>query len=157
MTRREGHGRTARQQGAIPLRHGLDGIEVLLVTSRGSGRWIIPKGWPVPNMSSAESAAREAFEEAGVRGVMTGGGPLGAYVTNKRADVGAPGMQIDVFVLEVTSVLDDWPEARERQRAWFKPGAAAQIVEEPELARMIEEAATAFGTRADGGDAASQS
>ncbi len=123
-----------QQYGAIPVRVEHGRIEVLLVTSRGSGRWIIPKGWAARKLSAAESAAREAFEEAGVRGIILPGAPIGFYVTPKR-------LQVGVFVLHVTKVLAAWPEARERQRRWFAPDAAAVAVDEAELAALFREAA----------------
>ena len=112
--------------------------EILLVTSRGTGRWIIPKGWAARKLSPAASAAREAFEEAGVRGVIRTAAPLGSYATHKK---GAR-LQVGVFVLHVTKVLAAWPEARERQRRWFAPEAAAAAVDEPELAVLLGRAAT---------------
>ncbi len=126
-----------QQYGAIPLRVEHGRTEILLVTSRGTGRWIIPKGWAARKLSPAESAAREAFEEAGVRGIILPGAPIGSYVTHKK--VGR--LQVGVFVLHVTKVLAAWPEARERQRRWFTAEAAAAAVDEPALAALLRAAA----------------
>ena len=128
---------TASQQyAALPWRQVQD-FEILLITSRETRRWIIPKGWPIPAHSAAASAAQEAFEEAGVRGEMTAE-TIGHYSYSKRLRSGAKmRFRVYVFGMEVTEVLDPWPEAYERRRQWFSPVEAAVRVEEPELAILI--------------------
>ena len=126
----------SQQYAALPWRQA-HGFEVLLITSRETRRWIIPKGWPMPGKSAAESAAQEAYEEAGVRGEMTAQ-IIGHYGYGKRLRSGAKmRFRVDVFAMEVTEVLEVWPEAHERARQWLSPEEALALVEEPELAALI--------------------
>ena len=125
-----------QQYAALPWRLAPD-FEILLITSRETKRWIIPKGWPVPGHSAAESAAQEAYEEAGIRGQMKAEA-IGQYGYSKRLRGRTKKrFRVDVFALEVTEVLDLWPEAHERTRQWFSPADAAVHVNEPELAILI--------------------
>lgn len=132
----------AQQYGALCWRAGPEGPEILLVTSRETGRWVIPKGWPIKDKGAAESAAREAFEEAGVRGEIAPL-PLGHYVYDKvlerrkKAANRALPCEVAVFPLAVQETLGKFPEKDERRRKWFAPEVAAQKVEEPELKRLI--------------------
>jgi 8-oxo-dGTP pyrophosphatase MutT (NUDIX family) len=125
------------QVAAIPVRRSGDGnLEVLLVTSRETRRWIIPKGWPWPEVSDHEAAAAEAWEEAGVRGrVLTD--KLGTFTYDKRRDDILLTVEVVVYLLEVTEEEHTWPEMEERQRAWFSPAAAAQAVVEAELQVLL--------------------
>lgn len=126
----------AQQIAALPWRQA-QGFEILLITSRETRRWVIPKGWPMPGKSAAESAAQEAYEEAGVRGEMTAQA-MGRYSYRKRQRGGGKKrFRVDVFAMEVTEALDQWPEAHERARQWFSPAEALTLVEEPELAVLI--------------------
>ncbi|MBL7405872.1 NUDIX domain-containing protein, partial [Escherichia coli] len=84
MTVLDEDGEPRRQVGALPFRHGRDGkTKILLVTSRESRRWVIPKGWPMKGRKPFEAAAREAYEEAGLRGAV-GKRPIGLYLYQKR-------------------------------------------------------------------------
>jgi len=114
--------------------------EVLLATSRGTQRWIIPKGWPIRRLSAGETAAREAFEEAGLEGRIADGPPIGHYRYDKLLDNGTI-LRIDVsiFLLHVDRQLADWPEQAERQTRWFTPAEAAEVVAEPELAALLRD------------------
>lgn len=126
----------SQQYAALPWRQA-EGFEILLITSRETRRWVIPKGWPMPGHSAAESAAQEAYEEAGVRGEMSAPA-IGHYGYRKRLRGGAKKrFRVDVFAMEVTEVLDLWPEAHERARQWLSPAEAAIRVDEPELATLI--------------------
>ncbi len=126
----------SQQYAALPWRHA-PGFEILLITSRQTRRWVIPKGWPIPAHSAAETAAQEAYEEAGIRGDMTAHA-IGHYGYSKRLRSGAKKrFRVDVFGMEVTEVLDQWPEAHERARQWLSPAEAAIRVDEPELAVLI--------------------
>lgn len=127
-----------RQVAAIPVRRADDGrLEVLLVTSRGTRRWIIPKGWPWRNCSDWQSAAEEVREEAGVLGIVDRA-PLGSYVYRKgRSDGSAVAITVAVYRLDVTHVLDVWPEKSERSRGWFDIDAAVAAVVEPGLKAML--------------------
>jgi 8-oxo-dGTP pyrophosphatase MutT (NUDIX family) len=126
----------SQQYAALPWRKA-PGLEILLITSRETRRWVIPKGRPMPGHSAAESAAQEAYEEAGIRGEMTAQA-MGHYTYNKRQRGGAKKrFHVDVFAMEVTEVLDLWPEAHEHARQWLPPQEALDLVEEPELAALI--------------------
>ena len=127
----------AHQVGALPWRR-RDGIlEVLLVTSRETKRWVSPKGWPMPYRSDPEAAATEAWEEAGVKGLIAPV-PVGGYSYVKRMKDGSDRpCRVKVYALEVTAQRDDWPEAGQRDRRWFIPADAADLVAEPELASLL--------------------
>jgi 8-oxo-dGTP pyrophosphatase MutT (NUDIX family) len=131
-----------RQVAALPIRRDTQGdVEVLLVTSRETRRWIIPKGWPWPDRDDHLAAAEEAREEAGVSGVSSGRF-LGTYAYDKRLLGCQQHVVVDVFLLEVTEELERWPECHQRDRAWFKPDDAADAVEEPELQAIIRQLGT---------------
>lgn len=126
-----------RQVAALPIRHAAGGtLQVLLVTSRETKRWVIPKGWPWPDLEDHLAAAEEAREEAGVEGVASAV-VLGTYVYDKRLRKGARSVSVTVFLLEVTRELKRWPERPERERCWVSPADAAEMVEEPELRDLL--------------------
>lgn len=110
---------------------------VLLITTRRSRRWIIPKGWLIAGLTSAETATQEAWEEAGVIG-HCGAQSLGSftYLKNRR-NKGAALCLVDVFPLRVHSVSSDFPEKGERKRKWCSPKSAASKVVSPELASLL--------------------
>ena len=124
----------AAQFATVPWRIGRRGtLEILLVTSRTSRHWLLPKGWLVRGKSAMESAEIEAFEEAGVQGKMRNK-PIGAFAYNKILKTGeALPCRVTVFSLKVKKLLDDWPEAGQRERAWFDIAVAADAVYEPQL------------------------
>src|SRR5947209_20158648 len=108
--------REPREQfAALPWRRTAAGeVEVLLITSRETRRWVIPKGWPIKGKSSAKSAAQEAFEEAGVTGKLEKQ-PVGAYAYDKRLKNGRlQRVRVTVFSLEVEAEAETWPEAAQR-------------------------------------------
>lgn len=112
-------------------------VQVLLVTSRETGRWVIPKGWPVAGLSQAAAAAREAWEEAGVRGHIHGL-PLGSFQYEKLLrPTTTQRCAVAVYGLKVETVKRRFPEAKERRRAWFGALAAADLVAEPDLAALF--------------------
>lgn len=126
-----------RQCGAIPVLGQGGGMRVVLVTSRGTGRWVIPKGWIEPGEEPHLSAAREAFEEAGLAGAPDST-PFGTYTYEKRLARGAVlPQEVMVFLYRVERLLPDWPERRERTRRLFLPDVAATLVQEPELAELL--------------------
>jgi len=134
----------ARQVAALPLRRdaATGGCEVLLVTTLSTRRWIIPKGWPWPERADAEAAAREAFEEAGVRGDIAPD-PIGTFTYLKRRKKGDDRtVVVCVYLLRVTEELTDWPERLQRDRRWMSPREAAERVEEPELKALLLSSAT---------------
>ena len=112
--------------------------EVLLITSRDTGRWVIPKGWPVEGFDAAGTAVAEAWEEAGVNVRHIDQVPLGTYLYRKRLRGGAGvTCETKVFRIEVESLSDDFPQKSERQRRWVKPEEAAEMVDEPELRDIL--------------------
>jgi uncharacterized protein len=129
----------ARQIAALPVRYTHDGLVlVLLVTSRETARWVIPKGWPWPDCEEWISAAEEAREEAGVLGRIHSAS-IGSYQYDKRQPTGALAVHVTVFRLEVTEELGTWPECNQRKRSWFSLTEAAAVVEEPDLRNLIKE------------------
>jgi 8-oxo-dGTP pyrophosphatase MutT (NUDIX family) len=113
--------------------------EVLLITSLSSKRWILPKGWLEPDLTPAENAAREAFEEAGVTGQIEPE-PIGSYHYLKdKKDGGGMPCQVEVFALAVTRQHDDWPEKSARKIAWVPLEHATIMVSEPGVRRLFKE------------------
>ncbi|GAB5448368.1 NUDIX hydrolase [Gymnodinialimonas sp.] len=112
-------------------------VEVLLVTSRETRRWIIPKGWPMDGMTPAEAAAQEVWEEAGARGKAYDT-CLGLYSYRKwiSADAHLP-VIVAVFPIKVRELAKDYPEASERKRKWFSLKKAASKIEERDLRQLI--------------------
>lgn len=125
------------QYGALCWRDADQGVEVLLVTSRDTGRWIIPKGWPMTGLAPEAAAAQEAWEEAGAEGIVN---PLclGRYGYQKcLSETAQVPCAVAVYGLQVQRLAERYPEARERTRRWFRPEDAAGLVAEPDLARLI--------------------
>lgn len=136
-----------RQIAVLPYRFSgadKDGpTEILLITSRGTGRWVVPKGNPLTGLDRHASAAVEAEEEAGVIGAVCPTS-IGSYEYRKRRANGAAIMyNVEVFPLAVTRELDEWKEMDERERRWFTLDQAAASVDEPDLQAMIR----SFGDR----------
>lgn len=126
-----------RQVAALPWSFMPDGVRILMITSRDTGRWVIPKGGRMAGLTDAESAAQEALEEAGVIGRI-GASPIGAFRYMKILKRRAPRpMLVSVYALEVTALLDDWQEIGQRVRHWMTPEEAAESVDEPDLAQVI--------------------
>ena len=130
------------QYAALPYRRRPDAsLEVMLITSRDTGRWVIPKGWPITGLGAADSAAREAHEEAGLAGRI-GEKPIGAFHYNKKlANGSTTSCAVEVFPLEVDKQLKNWPERAERITRWFDLQEAAGLVQEPELQELIRKLA----------------
>lgn len=128
------------QTGVLPWRLSDNkGIEVLLVTSRRSGRWTIPKGWPMAGKTLAEAAAQEAFEEAGVKGTVDPR-PIGTVRHVKQKLVsGDLEVTIVVHPMWVDREFPKWPEIGQRKRKWFRPKDAAKRVDSPELSELIRQ------------------
>jgi len=126
------------QVAALCCRDGETGPEVLLITSRDTGRWIIPKGWLMDGKSAAEAAQIEAWEEAGVQHADLLPDPVGTFSYDKRLDDGYENpVEVQVFRLDVSQLSDIYPEARERRRAWVSPEEAAEKVDEPGLKAIL--------------------
>jgi 8-oxo-dGTP pyrophosphatase MutT (NUDIX family) len=128
------------QSGVIPFRMKRGEMQVLLVTSTGSGRWVIPKGIVEPDLSAADSAAKEAWEEAGIEGRVYPV-PVGTY---QRAKWGGR-CTVEVFLMEVEEVWEDWPEAY-RRRKWRTVDEAAALVKEKGLKRLLRRAPAVLAT-----------
>lgn len=111
--------------------------KVLLITSRGTGRWVIPKGWPMAGRSLAGAAAREAWEEAGVEGQISEV-ELGRYRYDKAQDSGfSVPVDVVVYALTVAVLHDKFPEAAERERQWFTLAEAEAAVDETGLKAIL--------------------
>jgi 8-oxo-dGTP pyrophosphatase MutT (NUDIX family) len=126
------------QYGALPYRmRDRARPEVMLVTSRERRRWIIPKGWPKKGKSARRSAAREAFEEAGVIGSVARR-PVGSFCYEKQLRSGRVVVcKVRVFPLQVKKQTDEWPEKAEREVKWLPAKKAAKQVNDPELSAII--------------------
>lgn len=112
--------------------------EVLLVTSRDTGRWIIPKGWPIDGLDGVGTALQEAWEEAGVRNAVAEEDPVGQFTYDKIFKNGsAEPVLTSVYRLRVKELSDDYPEVDERKRSWVSPKTAAKRVNEPELQALL--------------------
>ena len=126
------------QYAALPWRKNGDGaVEILLITSRESRRWVIPKGWPMKGKAPEAAAAQEAYEEAGVLGEPRHK-QLGIYHYDKRLRSGRlQHVRVQVYALQVQEARDIWPEMAERDRLWSSPAEAANLVDEPELRALL--------------------
>jgi 8-oxo-dGTP pyrophosphatase MutT (NUDIX family) len=127
------------QYAALPYRIEGRQLQVLLITSRGTGRWVIPKGWPIGGLSPPDAAAVEAAEEAGLEGEMATP-PLGSYHYLKRLKgQRTTSVQVIVFAFRVTAHADTFKEQHERHAAWFAYQKASALVAEPSLRRLIRD------------------
>jgi len=131
--------RDAKQFAALPWRIGDGGIrQVMLLTSRETGRWVIPKGWPMKGRKSAQVASQEAYEEAGLIGHIIGKQAVGSYHYEKRLAKASVLCEVRVFLFRVDQQLDDWPEKEQRKTQWFDADEAARLVDEGGLAEIID-------------------
>jgi uncharacterized protein Yka (UPF0111/DUF47 family)/ADP-ribose pyrophosphatase YjhB (NUDIX family) len=112
-------------------------VRVMLITSRETQRWVLPKGNPIKGLRAHEAAAQEAFEEAGAEGIPCPT-QIGSYTYAKRRKTGlARTVAVDVFPFAVTGQAEEWPEQDERTIAWFTLANAAAAVDEPELKAIV--------------------
>ena len=129
----------AMQVGAICTRRKKNGKrQVLLITSRGTRRWVIPKGWQMEGLSDSQAATVEAWEEAGVSQARVNKVPVGIYKYNK--DLGKGKMakvKVKVFHLKVMELKKKFPEYRQRDLNWVSPKKAAKLVQEPGLKKLL--------------------
>jgi 8-oxo-dGTP pyrophosphatase MutT (NUDIX family) len=128
------------QYGILPYRFTETGsLEVLLVTTRQTRRWIIPKGWPIKGLRPPKSAAREAYEEAGIRGTVRAKS-LGVFSYEKGLEENSCTVpcEVRVFPMIVKRQLNTWPEARERQARWFEASKAASVIKNDSLRALID-------------------
>lgn len=125
------------QYAALPYVETGDGLLVCLVTSRGTRRWIVPKGWPKTGYTPHDMAAREAKEEAGLTGLVSTV-PIGSYIYRKRLHMFASvKCRVSVFPLLVDAQRHAWREKDERRLEWLSPKKAAKRVDEAKLAQLI--------------------
>ena len=120
-----------RQAAALPVRNG----RVCLVTSSNGKRWVIPKGLIDPGQTAGETALQEAWEEAGLVGVLQTD-PLGSYLYDKWCGT----CHVTVFLMQVTGAAPDFPERDLRQRTWLTPASALERIEDPGLADILRQA-----------------
>ena len=111
--------------------------KVLLITSRRSQRWIIPKGWPIKGLKSYKVAEQEAFEEAGASGTAFDF-CLGSYSYIKKLDQGLRKCVVYVYPLKVENLISDYDEAHERSRKWINISNATELLSEPELKDILK-------------------
>lgn len=125
------------QVAALPWRGTETGVEIMLITSRDTGRWVLPKGWPEAKEAFCAAAAREADEEAGLTGSVSSQ-EAGRYFYAKSLSSGEEiACEVLVFPLKVEKVADKWKERRQRKRKWVSPGEAVRMVNEPDLSLLI--------------------
>ena len=127
------------QYGILPYRRTKsNSLELLLITTRQSRRWIIPKGWPIKGLKPTKSAAREAYEEAGIRGTV-GAKSIGTFVYEKCIEetLGTFPCEVRVFAMRVERQFDTWPEANERETRWFESSEALSALQDDGLRELI--------------------
>ncbi len=143
MKRVKGHG---IQYAALPYRFDGGRVRILLITSRETRRWVIPKGWPISGLRPREAAAAEAAEEAGILGAVEPA-PVGSYRYLKRLRGEATAVvQVIVFPFLVERQVRAWKEQGQRGLEWLDWRKAASLVEEPSLRRLIREFGAARST-----------
>jgi 8-oxo-dGTP pyrophosphatase MutT (NUDIX family) len=121
----------AQQAAVIALQKG----RVCLVTSRGGKRWVVPKGCLEPGKTAGQIALQEAWEEAGLLGVLRAE-PAGSYVYSKLGTT----YHVTVFLMEVTEAKGEWPESNLRQRSWVRPALALVRVDHLGLRKLLRKA-----------------
>lgn len=126
------------QMAALPVvSNGKGHIRILMITSRDTGRWVLPKGWPMKGKNLRQAAEQEALEEAGVLGNLSKK-PIGVYHYLKRIENGADiPCEVILYPMRVTKLLRKWQERGERKRKWFSVKGAAKRVLEPELSDLL--------------------
>ena len=130
--------RDATQFAALPFRVGTTGRpEIMLLTSRETGRWVIPKGWPLKGLKPHQVAAQEAYEEAGLVGSITSKRPVGIYHYEKQFAAGGLLCEVRVFLFRVDQQLEEWPEKSQRATRWLEPAKGAALVDEGGLAELV--------------------
>lgn len=128
-----------KQVAALPLVETEEGTLVLLVTTRGRGRWTIPKGWPKQGMADPVLAAKEAADEAGVEGDI-GPEPVGVFGYTKRLHLFSwAKCRVAVYPLRVRLHNLEWPEKQARMLRWASPDEAATLVADTELAALLRD------------------
>ena len=133
------------QYAALPWRATEDAVEILLVTTLKTRRWIVPKGWPLAGRTPGESASSEALEEAGVTGEV-GPKALGSFLYNKHRKSGeVTPCKVHVYPMRVISQRRSWPDKRTRETCWCSPEEALGRVTDPGLRRLIAKFVNGLG------------
>ena len=126
------------QVAALCYRETPEGKKVLLITSRDTGRWIMPKGWPIDGLDGSGAALQEAWEEAGVTEADIESEPMGIFEYDKGLGEGLTvPVTTQVYLTRVRELSEDYPEANMRKRAWFTPKEASELVNEPDLKEIL--------------------
>ena len=124
------------QLAALCYRYKADKLQICLVTTRGSGRWIMPRGWPTHKCTPAKGAAIEAYEEAGVTGTAHPNA-IGAYSYDKPLGDSVSPVMVVVYAVHVTDTAKTWPEKKQRKRKWMSPKKAASKIAEPGARQIV--------------------
>jgi 8-oxo-dGTP pyrophosphatase MutT (NUDIX family) len=127
-----------KQFAALPYRLREDDIEILLITTRKKGRWSVPKGWLIKNGTPQDTAAVEAFEEAGVRGAVAEK-HIGRFRKRRLRKRQSVLCDVRIFPMKVRRQQSIWPEMEQRSRIWVSQRKAARLVKKPGLRRAIRE------------------
>ncbi len=128
------------QVAALCLKGDGAGKQVLMITSRDTGRWVLPKGWPIDGYDAPGSALQEAWEEAGVKEAEIDPDMIGTYEYAKRLTGGAEvDVEVQVYSAKVDKLVDQFPESDERSRKWVSPLDAANMVQEPGLQELLRQ------------------
>ena len=125
-----------QQSAVLAYRVRKKGPQIALVTSLDTGRWVVPKGNVESGMTAWDSAAKEAYEEAGLEGEVTGE-LIGVYLYQKTELKGGGLCEVELFPMKVRRARASWPEKKWRRRKWMSLGAAADAVDEDDLAELI--------------------
>ena len=125
------------QFGALCYRIRENKVQVLIVTSRRTRRWIVPKGWPIDGATPEEAALQEAWEEAGVKGRVKGGS-LGFFSYQKDMSGKRLACVVAVFPVKVKAIKSNYPEAKERKRRWVSRSKAAKLLDDKALAKIVK-------------------
>jgi 8-oxo-dGTP pyrophosphatase MutT (NUDIX family) len=126
-----------KQVAALPFRTTNRELSILLITTRGKRRWSVPKGWPMPRKRARQTAAIEAYEEAGLLGQISAKA-IGAFKHRKRKGKRKIVCDVKLFPLKVKKQRKRWPERGQRQAVWLPASEAARRVHRPQLRRLIQ-------------------
>ena len=126
-----------KQFAALPYRMRHNDLEILLITTRKRRRWSVPKGWPIRRSTPQQTAALEAYQEAGVQGI-TGAKQIGRFQKRRQRRGKTIQCEVEIFPLQVKRQQNDWLEKTERSRMWVAPQRALKLVKKPGLRRAIK-------------------